>query len=506
MPGFGMNVTAGVVGSTVTLSGGNYPPNSSVSVKWEDTKLKTSGTCITDATGNLPATNTCAFTIPATTAGSYDVTVSVGRYSSSATYTVNAAIDLTPNGGPVGSGAAVSGSGFAPDSRITVTVGDSHVDTACTSDGNGTFSYCAFTVPDATAGNQRVTAKDGSGYSASASYSVEAAISLNLSAGAVGSTITLSGSNYKAGSTITVTFDGEAVHTSGSCTTDASGKLNNCTFTVPAATAGDHTVTVSDGTYSGTATYTVGPDLSLSPSAGSPGSGAAVSGSGYAPFGTITVSFDGSGVTTSCTTDAKGSFSNCAFIVPVRAAGLRPVTASDGTNSGTATYTVSPALSLTPSAGLVGSSVTASGSGYAPFGTITVSFDGSSVTTPCQANANGRVSGCTFTVPAATAGDHTVTASDGTYSGTATYTVGPSLRLIAGTGAPGSTLTVSGSGFVPGTITVTLDGSSISASCKADSSGTLSSCAFTVPATTAGLHIVAATDKKGHFASAIFRI
>src|SRR5205085_5143426 len=153
-------------------------------------------------------------------------------------------------------------------------------------------------------------------------------------AGAVCRTITLSGSSSQAGGSLSVKFDSEELSTS--CKADSSGNVSGCAFTVPAATAGDHTLTVSDGTYSSTHTLSVNPALSLSPSAGLAASTAAVSGNGYAPFGTISVTFDGSSVAltgsggTACTTDAKGSFSNCGYTVPVRAAGLRPVTASDG--------------------------------------------------------------------------------------------------------------------------------------------------------------------------------
>src|SRR5205085_1255358 len=121
---------------------------------------------------------------------------------------------------------------------------------------------------------------------ASAIFTVTPAISLNLIAGAVGSAVTLSGSNYTPNSTLTVTFGGAALRMSGLCTTDASGYLlasNNCAFTVPATTAGPHTVTASDGTYSGSATFTVIRAISLTPRAGVGGSAAAVSGSGFAP-------------------------------------------------------------------------------------------------------------------------------------------------------------------------------------------------------------------------------
>jgi hypothetical protein len=52
-----------------------------------------------------------------------------------------------------------------------------------------------------------------------------------------------------------------------------------------------------------------------------------------------------------------------------------------------------------------------------------VTFDGSSVATSCVADANGSFSSCTFTVPTAGAGAHTVRASDSSgNSARATYT------------------------------------------------------------------------------------
>jgi hypothetical protein len=272
-------------------------------------------------------------------------------------------------------------------------------------------------------------------------------------------------------------------------------------------------MTVSDGSYAGTYTFTVDPAMSLSPSAGPAASTATVSGNGYAPFSTITLTFAGSGAAltgaggTSCTTDANGSFSNCGYTIPVKPAGLEPVTASDGTNSGTGTYTVSPGFTLSPSEGTVGSSATANGTGYVAYAPITMSFDGHDVTTPCQANLNGRMSGCSFTVPATTGGEHTVKVSDGTSSGTATYTVDPSLSLLGSSaGAPGTSLTVRGFGFVQGPVDLTFDGISVG-TCDASGDGTFTSCTFTVPLTAApGPHIVAGTDKKGYNASALYNI
>jgi hypothetical protein len=684
-PAFSLKPTAGAVGSTVLLSGSNYTPDSSLTVTFEGTALRTSGTCTTDDKGNLPTSNNCAFTVPPATAGIYNVTTSDGTNSGTAIFTVNAALSLTASAGAVGGGAAVSGSGFASfdpitvsfdgnnvstdctanatgsfryctftvpaatggthtltatdphgnsasasyavnpairrtaragavgssaaisgsgfkaNATITVTFDGNSVSTDCTTDADGSFSPCAFTVPARTAGIHTVTASDGSENSAWAMYTVTPAISLNATAGTVGSTVLLSGGNYTPNSTLTITFDEAALSTSGICTTDDNGNLpasNNCAFTVPAKAAGSYTVTVSDDTYTVSSTFTVnaalslipsaGPGgssaavsgsgfapyspiavtfdgssvetsctanakgnlgfcaftvpaksvgsytvtasdssgfsasamytvtpalslnpitvtraLSLSPSAGAVGSGAAVNGSGFTPNAPITVSFDGSSVSTICTADASGSFSSCAFTVPAVAAGIHTVTASDGTYSRTAIFTVGPATWLAPSAGAVGSRAAVSGSGFAPDAPITVSFDGSSVSTICTTNASGRFSACTFTVPAAPVGPHTVTASDGTYSGTTSFTVKPAISLALSAGAVGSSAAVSGSGFkADTTIALTFDGSSVSTDCTTNASGSFRNCTFTVPAVTAGIHTVAATDKSANFASA----
>jgi flagellar basal body rod protein FlgG len=356
-PAFSLYPLAGAGGGTVTLSGSNYTPNSTLTVTFNGVPVSTFGLCTTDASGYLLASNNCAFTVPTTTAGSYTVTASNGTYTGSATFTVSPALSLIPSTGSGGSLAVVTGSGFTPDSTIAVTFDGRSVATTCTANANGSISSCAYTVPAVAAGIHTVTASDGTRYSASAIFTVTPAFSLNATAGIVGSTVLLSGSYYTPNSTLTVAFNGATLRTSGTCTTDASGYLlasNNCAFTVPATTAGSYTVTVSDGTYTGSATFTVIRAISLIPSAGPGGSAAAVSGSGFAPFARLALTFDGSSVPVTasggipCTADASGRFSFCAFTVLAAPAGRHAVTVSDGTNTGTAIFTVIPAPPAPP--------------------------------------------------------------------------------------------------------------------------------------------------------------
>jgi hypothetical protein len=365
------------------------------------------------------------------------VTVSDGTYIGNAFYTVTPAIDLSASAGPAGSRDVVNGSGFAANSSIALTFDGSSVSTSCPADATGSVSSCVFTIPDATPGTHTVTASDSYGYVASASYTINPALSLDATVGPAGSAVALSGSNFKPNSTITVTSDGAALSTSGTCTADDKDNLpatNACAFTIPAAPAGPHAVTASDGTYSGSATYTVKPAIDLSASAGAVASRDVVSGSGFAPNDIIAVTFDGNSVPTSasCTTDAQGSFA-CAFAVPPAPAGTHTVAASGSStnaawatypNSASASYSVTPAISLTPSAGAVGSGAAVSGNGFAPYSTIAVSFDGRSVATDCVADETGSFSSCTFTVPTVAAGSRTVTASDSSgNSASARFTV-----------------------------------------------------------------------------------
>src|SRR5205085_10536971 len=100
---------------------------------------------------------------------------------------------------------------------------------------------------------------------------------------------------------------------------------------------------------------------------------------------------------------------------------------------------------------------------FAPSRPAAVSFDGSNVSTDCTANAAGSFRYCTFTLPTATGGTHTVTATDPHGNSTsASYTVNPAISRTSRAGAVGSSAAINGSGFnANATITVTFDGQSV---------------------------------------------
>ena len=86
--------------------------------------------------------------------------------------------------------------------------------------------------------------------------------------------------------------------------------------------------------------------------------------------------------------------------------------------------TGSALITLTPSSGPVGTIVTVSGLNFIPLHPVVIKFDGHPITIPSaiKTNNSGGLA-ATFTVPASESGPHTVTASDGTNTASATFTI-----------------------------------------------------------------------------------
>src|SRR5919199_1775998 len=399
----------------------------------------------------------------------------------------NPSISLTPRLSAEGPRLAVRGRGFAPNSTITLRIDGSPVSTSCKADGSGSFSSCVFTPPPETSGTHTVTASDTRANAASAIYSAATyaaylnpappqprtssgqatntgnnpTVRVSPGDGKVGAKRSVSGSGFEPNQDISLLFDGSVVSTE--CRTKGDGSFRYCTFTVPPAGPGTHSVTASDdNSNSASAGFVLNPGISLTPSRGPVGSGAAVSGSGFTPNSRITLTFGHHHVSTDCKANAVGSFSNCAFTVPDTGPGAHIVTARDyaGTNppivrfyhSGSAMFSVIPGLSLDPSVGKVGHSVRVSGGNFKPHRILRISFDGSRRPTSgnCTTTGSGNLPkdhDCTFTVPEEAVGSYTVTVTDGTYSRSYTYMVKPDVELSFDEGYVDSNVSVSGSGY-----------------------------------------------------------
>jgi hypothetical protein len=155
-------------------------------------------------------------------------------------------------------------------------------------------------------------------------------VSVNPTSRTVGGTGSGSGFGFAPNATITLKMkSGTALSSigTGPCTTDSSGAFSDCTFTITPVTGGAHTVYASDGTGTATTTYTVTSTVTLVQVAtGVPGTTIKASGRGFATSTTVAVAIGGATSPSTCTTDARGSFSNCMVTIPT----VYAFVASDG--------------------------------------------------------------------------------------------------------------------------------------------------------------------------------
>src|SRR2546428_11940711 len=154
------------------------------------------------------------------------------------------------------------------------------------------------------------------------------------------------------------------------------------------STLNPRTVSISTNTQL-TAVYRI-VTISLNPSSGPTGTTVTVTGKNFAANSGITISYDGSAITTTpttITTDSTGSFTGSITIPSSSGAGTHTVKATDASNhpaSAQFTVTTTPiaTISLNPSSGPAGTTVTVTGTNFSPNSAIiAVTYDGTSVTT-----------------------------------------------------------------------------------------------------------------------------
>lgn len=388
------------------------------------------GATLTSGSTDSAAAFDASFTVPERSEGSYTVTVSTTSDTAYTTFTVIPEISLDDYSGNVGDEVTVDGVGFAANSELTVSFGGDEVTITGgddETDAYGSFDDLTFTVPDSTKGSHTVEVEDESSNDDGASYTVSPKIALNPTSGGVGDTITVSGTGFADDSELTIEFAGDEVTiTSGDDETDDDGSFS-CTFVVPDATRGGHTVKAEDeDSNDDTATFTVSASITINPTSGSAGTTVTVTGNGFGASKTITITYNNNTVSTSptsVTTNSAGYFT-ATFTVPAALSGVYVVKASDNTNTATANFTSTTDASIAPttsstSPGYVGLELTITGLGFSPSGTINVEYDDVNVgSKDIDSSGNFEIK---FNVPASTAGEHIIEVSDGLNTKTFTF-------------------------------------------------------------------------------------
>jgi len=247
--------------------------------------------------------------------------------------------------------------------------------------------------------------------------------------------------------------------------------------------------------------------LAVKPKSVLPGHSVSATGLGFQTSSTVTVYFNGSPMVTT-TTNSTGGFV-AKFNVPSVAPGTYTVSATSCCNGGqvtastTLTVKAGAALTVKPVAASVGKTVTVSGTGFAASKTVTVSL-GTTVVASTTSTATGTFS-TSFVVPQIAGGKLTLSATDGTTTGTKSFTVRALVTLKPIKGLPGITDVISGTGFAASSaIKVTFNGVQVMTG-TSDSTGAFA-ISYTVPSIAAGTYVVAATDASSGTASHSFTV
>lgn len=237
--------------------------------------------------------------------------------------------------------------------------------------------------------------------------------------------------------------------------------------------------------------------ITLDPNRGPVGIEVAINGSHFGVSESIAITYDGitANIAGDRDTDANGTFGISKITVPPRSAGTYVITATGNTSGSIAqaNFTVTPAISVTPTSGPKGTLITVKGTGFgknSEFNTTFGSVAGGSGTTDAVGG---------FAVPIAASADATgnydITARDaGGNTASASFALTSSgINLTAVSGVGGTAVAVSGTGFITNrALSVTFNDAQV-ATATSDAQGRFSA-NFTVPALAAGTYKVKASD------------
>lgn len=440
--------------------------------------------------------------------------------SSPVTFNVAAPVAATiaPNNGTVSGGTTVTitGTNFAPGAT-SVTIGGTTIPASAVTVNPGGTSL-TFTTPAHAPGPVAVTATTPVGTSGLLTYTYTPPPAPVITGPANGSTLTtltptMAGTG-EPGDTVTVTEGGTTICTA---TVDTTGQWS-CTPTTP-LTPGPHTITATEtGPAGGTSlpstpvAFVVAPPIAATISPGNGpsigGTTVTITGTDFVP-GQTTVTIGGTTIPASAVT-VNPAGTSLTFSTPAHAPGPVPVTVTTPVGpSAPLTYTYNPpappTITSPANGGTVGTTTPAiTGTGQ-PGDTVTVSEGG---TVLCTATVDGAGNwSCTPTAPLGP-GAHTITATDTAPNGGGTSA--PSAAVTFTVAAPtavgltpnhgpsigGTTVTVTGAGFVAGQTTVTIGGTTVPATAvTVDSTGT--ALTVTTPAHAPGPVDVTVTTPNG---------
>ncbi|MDD4858583.1 MAG: hypothetical protein PHR56_00020 [Dehalococcoidales bacterium] len=415
-------------------------------------------------------------------------------------------IELDIRSGPVGTVVAVTGTGFTPGVTYTVQFATAAVESGTTDAAGDINTY--FTVPAYPRGQQSITVTTSAGdTSNNVVFSVQPAITTSLTSGRIGDSFIVTGTGFKAASSITIYFDAISV---GTVYASAAGTFASSVVVVPAGvTKGAHSITARDiiGASSPVTFNVQEPQIVLSATSGRVGDKFNITGSGFRPSSGVTIYFDSLSLGSSVT-DATGAFASSTVSVPPAANGSHAITARDAVAvTPAASFNVLQNFTANPASGVVDDRISVSGSGFARSSSMIFTLDafvisGVAITT----DANGSFTG-NIDIPPCSSGSHQLQAKDAQgNSAAAAITVGQKVAITPTAVATGEQLTVSGSGFASNSnLTLSIDGKNLSSGVTVAANGSFTD-SLSIPQFPGGRHELQVKDALGNTATAAFTV
>ena len=233
-----LDIYEGNVGTAINITGSGFHIGRPVTLYYTNMSQNQIGSEIASSIGKF----TYEFFIPPSPAGLHEITA-INDYNNSAEIQFNVLPELVLDVNSAASGDVInaSGTGFASQSAVTIIFGSVAV-TIAQADYFGSFEI-DFYVPPLKPMTYDVRAQDNYGNTGVIQFTITAGANLSESIGTTGSALTVNGSGFIPGHTITVYYDDIPVATA---VADNNGDFT-ATFTVPPG-GGSHIITVSDGT------------------------------------------------------------------------------------------------------------------------------------------------------------------------------------------------------------------------------------------------------------------
>lgn len=509
-PSASVSPTSGLPGDELYITGSHYEPFEQVTIRWGNTY----GPIIGYANVNYLGTFYEEITVPEDASPGITEIAFQGRSSrGGVTFTVNGpTMSVSPTTGLPGERLSVSGENFAPGERVNIRWGS---DTGPiigykNATSSGTISGAILVPADAASGTHDIYLQSASA-TTTTSFTVIAppspTVSISLTSGLPGARLSVTGTNFASGERVNIRWGNASGPILGYKNASSNGSFSGAILVPANASAGSTQIYLQSASGTTSVVFSVtaapAPTITVSPTSGLPGARLSVSGTNFKSGERVNIRWGSSTgpILGYKNASSNGSFSG-AILVPANAsAGATQIylQSASGTASTVFTVKAQPKANVSISENYVtqGDIISIQGWNYRPGETVTITLPGNITLGRVTVRDNGTFSG-RIKIPATLPeGYHTITSRGGSSGFAAGIRVEvwgyipTEVRLNPSSGAAGSVMRFTGSGFQPGErVSVSWRDETTLGTVTASPTGTISG-AITVPRTaTAGSNLV----------------